>query len=83
MATIFPTRTSGNISAHGSGHKCSRVKISKNCGYKHNETTHVVKTFIYVLDAADLTRSVYFHLLFHCRYFPYLVYSSSLNLIAV
>ena len=22
---------------------------------------------------ADLTRSVYFHLLFHCYYFPYLV----------
>ena len=22
---------------------------------------------------ADLTRSVYFHLLFHCHYFPYLV----------
>ena len=25
-------------------------KYQTNCGYKHNGTTHVVKTFIYVLD---------------------------------
>ena len=27
MAVIIPTRTSGNISAHGSGHKCSQVFV--------------------------------------------------------
>ena len=27
MAAIIPTRTSGNISAHGSGHKCSQVFV--------------------------------------------------------
>ena len=27
MATIIPTRTSGNISAHGSEHKCSQVFV--------------------------------------------------------
>ena len=25
-------------------------KYQTNCGYKHTETTHVVKTFIYELD---------------------------------
>ena len=28
------------------------VKYQTNCSYKHNETTHVVKTFIYELDVS-------------------------------
>ena len=27
-------------------------KYQTNCGYKHNETTHVVKTIIYELDVS-------------------------------
>ena len=29
-------------------------------------------------DEKDLTRPVYFHLLFHCHYFPYLVAAAAL-----
>ena len=27
-------------------------KYQTNCGYKHNDTTHVVKTFIHELDVS-------------------------------
>ena len=35
-----------------------------------DETSFLLAIYIFL---ADLTRSVYFHLLFHCHYFPYLV----------
>ena len=41
-----------------------------------NENVGSEKLLLYqpfIFFPADLTRSVYFHLLFHCNYFPYLV----------
>ena len=41
-----------------------------------NENVGSEKLLLYepfIFFPADLTRSVYFHLLFHCHYFPYLV----------
>ena len=41
-----------------------------------NENIGSEKLLLYqpfIFSPADLTRSVYFHLLFHCHYFPYLV----------
>ena len=42
--------------------------LNENVG---SEKLLLYKPFIF--SPADLTRSVYFHLLFHCHYFPYLV----------
>ena len=37
---------------HDAGNRDILETNLTNCGYKHNGTTHVVKTYIYVLDVS-------------------------------
>ena len=36
-----------------------QMKVQTNCGYKHNQTTHVVKTFIYKLDVSYAPKYIF------------------------